>query len=103
MGYKPKTVNEIVVGLRSLLRFLYATGRIDLPLWEAALGMAGWHGGPLPGRLPRGAGEAILASCDRSSLVGARDYAMIILVVRLGLRAGEVAAVELGDVGLGDR
>ena len=70
VGYKPKTVNEIVVGLRSFLRFLYATGRIGRPLWEAALGMAGWHGGPLPGRLPRGAGEAILASCDRSNVVG---------------------------------
>jgi hypothetical protein len=78
-GYRPKTVNEIVVGLRSLLRFMYATGRIDRPLWETALGMAGWHGGPLPGRLPRGAGEAILASCDRSRLVGSRDFAMIIL------------------------
>ncbi|MHB1534421.1 MAG: tyrosine-type recombinase/integrase [Acidimicrobiales bacterium] len=98
VGYKPKTVNEIVVGLRSLLRFLYATGRIDVPLWEAALGMAGWHGGPLPGRLPHGAGEAILASCDRSTVVGNRDHAMIILIVRLGLRAGEVAAVELDDL-----
>jgi hypothetical protein len=36
VGYRPKTVNEIVVGLRSLLRFMYATGRIDRTLWEAA-------------------------------------------------------------------
>ena len=69
-------------------------GLIDRPLWEAALGMAGWHGGPLPGHVPRGSGELILASCDRETLVGSRDHAMIILIVRLGLRAGEVAAVE---------
>jgi integrase/recombinase XerD len=60
--------------------------------------MAGWHGGPLPGRVPRGSGELILASCDRETLVGSRDHAMIILIVRLGLRAGEVAAVELDDL-----
>jgi integrase/recombinase XerD len=39
-----------------------------------------------------------LASCDRSRLVGRRDFAMIILVVRLGLGAGEVAPVELDDL-----
>jgi integrase/recombinase XerD len=60
--------------------------------------MAGWHGGPLPGRVPRGAGEAILARCDRQGLVGSRYFAMIILIVRLGLRAGELAAVELDDL-----
>jgi integrase/recombinase XerD len=99
VGLKPKTVNEIAVGLRSFLRFLYSVELIDVPLWEAVLGMASWRAGSLPRTAPPGAAEAILASCDRRSLVGARDFAMIILIARLGLRAGEVAAVELDDVG----
>jgi site-specific recombinase XerD len=97
-GHKPKTVNNIVIELRSFLRFLYATGQVDVPLWEAALGMASWRGGPLPRRAPAGAAEAILASCDRTTLLGARDFAMIILIARLGLRAGEVATLTLDDL-----
>ena len=87
-GHKPKTVNNIVIELRSLLRFLYAMGLVDAPPWEAALGMASWRGGPLPRTAPAGVVEAILASCDRSTSLGARDFAMIILITRLGLRAG---------------
>jgi site-specific recombinase XerD len=41
---------------------------------------------------------ALLASCDRRSAAGRRDYAILMLLSRLGLRAGEVAAIELGDV-----
>jgi integrase/recombinase XerD len=53
---------------------------------------------PAPRSCPRGSGELILAGCDRETLVGSRDHAMIILIVRLGYRAGEVAAVELDDL-----
>jgi hypothetical protein len=63
-GHKPKTVNNTVIELRSFFRFLYAMGLVDTPLWEAALGMASWRGGPLPRRAPAGAANAILASCD---------------------------------------
>ena len=54
VGRQVKTVNNIVGELRSLLRFLYTTGRIDVPLAQAALGRAGWRGGPLPRPRPRG-------------------------------------------------
>ncbi len=52
--------------------------------------------------LPKGVDAAtvvaLLASCDRSTAVGVRDYAIVTLLVRLGLRAGEVAALQLEDV-----
>lgn len=55
-----------------------------------------------PGSLPRGvsAGQvaAMLASCDRDSAVGRRDYAILQLLTRLGLRAGEVAGITLDDI-----
>ena len=40
----------------------------------------------------------LLASCDRRTLVGRRDYAVLLLMARLGLRAGEVAAMQLEDL-----
>src|ERR1019366_1590284 len=88
VGLKPKTVNQVAVGLRSFLRFLYSIELIDVPLWEAVLGMASWRGRGFPRTSPPGTAEAILAGCDRRSLVGAGDFAMIILIARLGLRAG---------------
>ena len=94
VGYKPKTVNEIVVGLRSLLRFCVrragSTYRCGRRRWRWPVGTEA----RCRGRLPQGPGEAILATCDRASLVGSRDFAMILLVVRLGLRAGEVTAAN---------
>ena len=42
--------------------------------------------------------ERLLAGCDRSTRSGRRDLAVLVLLARLGLRAGEVAAIELGDI-----
>jgi len=97
-GRSPRTVNEVGIELRCLLRFLYVKDRIDRPLAEAVLGMASWRGGALPRAVPAGTGAKLLASCDPGTLVGCRDRAMVGLVVRLGLRASEVAAIELGDI-----
>jgi integrase/recombinase XerD len=58
--------------------------------------------GMAPGSLPRGVGAgqvaALLASCDRASAVGRRDYAILLLLTRLGLRAGEVIGITLDDL-----
>jgi site-specific recombinase XerC len=87
-----------VTGLRSLLRFLYLDGQITAPLAGAVPSAACWQ----LAALPRAVGPADLArlmdSCDRDSAAGRRDFAILVLLARLGLRAGEVAALDLGDI-----
>jgi integrase/recombinase XerD len=84
--------------LKALLRFLHATGRVSASLAAAAPAAAGWHGGELPRALEPGQVERLLASCDQRTASGLRDFAMLTLLWRLGLRAGEVAACRVGDV-----
>jgi integrase len=83
-----------VTGLRSLLRFPYLDGQITMPLAGAVPSAACWQ----LAALPRAASPADLAlmlgSCDRRSVAGHRDFAILLLLARLGLRAGEVAALE---------
>jgi site-specific recombinase XerD len=98
----PKTVNEIVIGLRSFLRFLYTEGGVASPLAQATPWMARASMASLPRGVPTGTPERLLASCDRTKLAGIRDFAVLKLLVRLGLRAGEVAAMELGDLDWGE-
>jgi site-specific recombinase XerD len=88
----------IVCGLRALLRFLYADGHVERPLSAAVPSVAGWRLAGLPKALSRREVAALLASCDRRSTVGRRDFAVLTLLVRLGLRAGEVASLTLTDV-----
>jgi integrase/recombinase XerD len=60
--------------------------------------VAGWRGSGLPKALPDGQVTALLASCDRDTAIGLRDFAVLTLLARLGLRAREVAALELDDI-----
>ena len=87
-----------VTAVRSLLRFLHLKGRIADPVDGAAPAAAGWHRPPLTRRIRPGDVAAILASCDRSTRAGRRDYAILMLLARLGLRAGEAAAARAGDI-----
>jgi integrase/recombinase XerD len=84
--------------LRSLLRYLYLTGALPNPLVWAVPAVADLGDRSLPRGLDRAVVKALLASCDRRQTVGRRDYAILLLLLRLGLRAGEVAAVTLDDV-----
>ncbi len=92
------TAKDLVVALRCLLRYLHVAGLISSPLQWAVPGVAGGRGGELPHGLEHAAVARLLASCDRRRTVGRRDYAILLLLVRLGLRAGEVAALQLDDV-----
>jgi len=87
-----------VTAVRSLLRFLHLRGRIPGPLDGAAPAAAGWHRPPLTRKIRPGDVAAILASCDRATHAGRRDYAILMLLARLGLRAGEAAAARAGDI-----
>jgi site-specific recombinase XerD len=87
-----------VTGLRSLLGFLHLRGLIAGPLAEAVPSTASWRLSGLPRALEPEQLDAVLASCDRGTATGRRDYAVLVMLARLGLRAGEVAALSLEDV-----
>jgi len=87
----------MVTGLRSLLRFLLLAGHTAQPL-AGAVPAASGTGGHLPRALNADMVARLLASCDPSTAVGRRDLAILTVLSRLGLRAGEVAGLELDDV-----
>ena len=89
---------DLVCALRSLLRYLHVAGLIEAPLVWAVPAVADLRDRNLPRGLEPAAVSRMLASCDRRRLVGRRDYAILLLLSRLGLRAGEVAAMRLDDV-----
>jgi site-specific recombinase XerD len=89
----------LVTALRSLLRFVFQDGLLAADLAAAVPAVAGWRGAGLPKALPAGHIAAVLACCDRETAVGKRDFAVLTLLARLGLRAREVAALELDDIG----
>ena len=86
-----------VVALRALLRFLHLEGVLERSLAGAVPSVAGWRLSGLPKRLEPGQVEALLASCDRSTVIGRRDLAILTVLARLGLRAGEVASMSLEE------
>lgn len=88
----------MVTALRSVLGFLHLQGLIRMPLADAVPSVAGWRLAPLPKGLEPEAVRRLLAGCDRRTHVGRRDYAILLMLVRLGLRAGEVAALTLEDI-----
>jgi site-specific recombinase XerD len=94
----PASVNTVVVGVRSLLRWFYATAMTPTPLAQATPWLARGHMSTLPRPLEAGHARALLATPDRHILSGLRDIAVLTVLVRLGLRAGEVAAMELDDI-----
>ena len=95
---RPRSVGRMVTALRSLLRFLHVDGVIDRPLAAAVPSVAGWSLSNLPKALGGDQVTALLASCDRNTSTGCRDFAILTLLVRLGLRAGEVATLSLDDI-----
>ena len=88
----------LVTALRSLLRFLHVEGHVPVPLATVVPPVAGWRGGALPKALDAEVVASLVASCDRRRHTGRRDHAMLLLLVRLGLRAAEVAALQLDDL-----
>ena len=89
---------RLVSGLRSFLRFALVEGLVSSPLGAAVPSVPCRVGVGLPRGLPPAQVSALLASCDRGRAPGRRDYAILVLLVRLGLRAAEVAALRLDDI-----
>ena len=90
-------VQYYVAAVRALLRYCHVRGLVDTDLSAAALAATGRR----TSLLPRGLGDrdtrALLRACDRRRRIGRRDYAVLVLLMRLGLRAGEVARLRLDD------
>lgn len=84
--------------LRSLLQFLFVSSKTQVNLVHAVPSSPRWRLTSLPKALEPSELEAVLATCDRRTLVGCRNYAVLVLLGRLGLRAGEVAALRLDDL-----
>jgi integrase len=88
-----------VAELRSVLRFLYLRGVTPLLLGTAVPPVGGWRLATLPPPAMTAADvQLLLDSCDRCCPIGVRDFAMLMLLARLGLRSIEVARLELRDV-----
>ena len=88
----------IVTVTRSLLDWLHLTGMVPVSLAAAVPAVAGWKLAGLPQALTPAQVRALLSACDRRTPTGCRDYAIVLLLARLGLRAGEVARVCLDDI-----
>ena len=87
-----------VTGLRSLLRFLHLEGLIDRDLAVSVPSVAKWRLASLVKALDLDSVARLLDGCDRATAVGRRDFAILMLLSRLGLRIGEVAALRLQDL-----
>lgn len=92
------SARELVSALRSFLRFLHIEGVTAGPLSQAVPAYASWGASSLPRPLLPEQTARLLGSCDRRTARGRRDYAVLVLLVRLGLRAGEVAGLRLDDI-----
>jgi len=88
----------VTAGLRAFVRFCHLTARMPRPLVGAVPKVASWRLSTLPKSLDPGTVKALLASCDRRTTYGRRDFAVLMLLVRLGLRSGEVASLRLEDI-----
>jgi integrase/recombinase XerD len=92
------TAQLTVTALRSFLGYLHVQGHIAGSLRGAVPSVASWRLAGLPKGLSPVALRALVASCDRRTVTGRRDFAVLTLLARLGLRAREVAALRLEDI-----
>jgi hypothetical protein len=93
-----RSAERLVNGLRSFLRFALVEGLIAAPLTGRGAGRDSLERCWSTRGLTRAEVAAVLANCDRRRAIGGRDYAILVLLARLGLRATEVAALRLDDI-----
>jgi site-specific recombinase XerD len=91
-------VRLLGTALRSFLRFLFLSGRIARDLSPAVPTVRKYRQAVPPAFLFSEEVERVLVKTDRSTSTGRRDYAILLLLARLGLRAGEIVALELDDL-----
>jgi len=89
---------RLVTSLRGVLRFLLVEGLVAEDLTGAVPRLPAWSVVRLPKALPAEHAALIVASCDRSTTAGLRDFAILMLLTRLGVRGCEIARLRLEDV-----
>jgi len=94
----PSSSGNLVGGARSFLRYLHYRGLVHTDLSLAVPNVAHWSLSSLPKYLPAAQVRKLLHHCDRSTNLGRRNYAVLLLLARLGLRAGEVVSLNLEDI-----
>ncbi|HEY5101034.1 MAG TPA: tyrosine-type recombinase/integrase [Gaiellaceae bacterium] len=90
--------SSVVSALRAFVRFLIATGQCPSNLDGAVPVVAGWRLASMPKFIPYEDVERVIASCDRRTAKGRRDRAILLLLARLALRAGDVRQLRLTDL-----
>ena len=88
----------MTTALRSFLHYGRYLGEVSLDLAAAVPIVANWSMTSIPRAISAEHVRQLLASIDRRTAVGRRDYAILLLLARLGLRSGEVAFLELDDI-----
>ena len=96
-GRSPGYAGTVVSALRSFFRFLVLRGEVPAALATCIPAVARWRDATVPIALAPAEVARLLRTCDRGTARGRRDYAILLLLARLGLRAGEVAALRLED------
>ena len=96
--YSPETGKTMCRSLRVFLRYLHHRGLTPVALAGCVPSVRRWKLASLPNYLPAAQVKQVLDSCDRATAIGRRDYAILILLAKLGLRAGEVATLTLDDI-----
>lgn len=94
----PFYARHLVVGMRVFLRYVHYKGLTDTDLSVAVPTVARWSLSTLPKHLSAAQVRQVLGHCGRSTPLGRRNYAILLLLARLGLRAGEVARLNLEDI-----
>lgn len=84
--------------VRAFLRYLHVKGFISVALADCVPSIRRWRLAGLPTFLPPEKVQQVLDACDRATAMGLRDYAVLMVLAKLGLRASEVAALSLDDI-----
>jgi site-specific recombinase XerD len=96
-GYQPKTVEQKLCAVRSFLRFAASQGLVEAGLLEAVPAVKASKQARIPSVWDAADVVKILAAIDRGNPCGKRDYAIIVMITRLGLRGVDVKRLELAD------
>ena len=96
--YPAPSLRAMVTALRSFLRFLYVTDRVSVSLVGAVPPLKAWPRTALPSAIPAAEARRLVAGCDTQTEAGRRDAAVLLVLLRLGLRATEVARLDLDDI-----
>ena len=93
-----KRAKLMTTALRSFLQYARYRGDIELDLAAAVPPVANWSMTSIPRAIPADQVRQLLASISRRTSIGRRDYAILLVLARLGLRSSEVAFLDLGDI-----